>query len=57
MEIKMKDDQQKHQALMEILKHDYNDKKYKPKDIKHFSNIMHDIKLKLLKKVIKNERN
>ena len=48
-----KNNQQKHQALMEILKHDYNDKKYKPKDIKHFSDIMHDIKLKLLRKVIK----
>lgn len=45
--------QQKHQALMEILKHDYNDKKYKPKDIKYFSDIMHNIKLTLLKKVIK----
>ena len=48
-----KKSQQKHQALMEILKHDYTDKKYKPKDIKHFSDIMHDIKLKLLRKVIK----
>ena len=48
-----KKNQQKHQALMEILKHDYNDKKYKPKDIKPFSDIMHDIKLKLLRKVIK----
>tara|TARA_B100001057_G_scaffold383726_1_gene390034 strand:+ start:100 stop:219 length:120 start_codon:yes stop_codon:yes gene_type:complete len=38
---------------MEILKHDYKDKKYKAKDIKHFSDIMYDIKLKLLRKVIK----
>jgi|TARA_B100000989_G_C19444634_1_gene428908 hypothetical protein len=44
---------EKQQALIEILKHDYNDKKYKPKDIKHFSDIMQSIKLKLLKKVIK----
>ena len=33
-------DKTKHEALINILKHDANDKRYKPKDFEHFQKLI-----------------